>query len=64
VHGDIFDAHFAKCGCEPCTISRDFQAFCDSSDLPERPAAITNRREAAQFFRWLSLEIMLLVEDT
>jgi hypothetical protein len=53
MHGEPFDKRYAGCGCGPCRLARSFVAFARAPP-PDRPARITTRLEAAQFFRWIA----------
>jgi hypothetical protein len=53
MHGEPFDKRYAGCGCEPCRLARSFVTFARAPP-PGRPARITTRLEAAQFFRWIA----------
>jgi hypothetical protein len=61
-HGDAGDARYANCGCSHCTLTRRFLAFRDNLP-PDRPAAITTRREAAAYLKWHAAQIIELVEQ-
>jgi hypothetical protein len=55
-HGDYGDARFSGCDCSHCALTRSFLAFRDSG-IPERRAAITNRREAAVFLLFMAGQV-------
>lgn len=65
-HGDFQDVRpggrMEGCACSVCSETRNFAEFRDLAEPPSRPAVITNRLEAAAFMRWLSAELVALVD--
>jgi hypothetical protein len=61
-HCDLGD--HVPCHCSACTETRRFAEFRDLlPDQTARPAAITDRREAAAFLRWYSAQLIVMVDQ-